>query len=152
MNNEIVVGWDGLIQIFSRDELPIQKGLSIFLEQFSSKMSLEYNSETIDIKVVEFELARMFPKVEQHVVDSYLTKKKKQIEGRIQSSDIYEEENIKISLLQEEIEGREIEIWQKKDQKEELMFWEKLLGKEKDLEEEISDLQSEIDKLKKKIK
>ena len=53
-------------------------------------MSFEYNDETLQVNVVEFELARMFPKVEQKIVDSYLTKMKKRIADRIKRTISYQ--------------------------------------------------------------
>ena len=144
LEEEISIGWDGLIQMFAREEIPIERGLSVFLEQFNSKMVFVYNDEKIDINIVEFELARTFPMVEKKVDASYRQKKQKRIEDRLQNSESYREEEQKIEKWNAEIEVIKAVLKTKQQEIDDLMFFEKWIGEDDTLEKEMVSLESEI--------
>ena len=39
---EVAASWDALVQVIARDELPVEEGMAVFVEQFDAKMSFAY--------------------------------------------------------------------------------------------------------------
>ena len=68
IETEVAASWDALVQVIARDELPVEEGMAVFVEQFAAKMSFEYNGEVLQTSIVELELAKTYPKVEADVV------------------------------------------------------------------------------------
>ena len=79
----------GLCGLSHLKELEVERGMNVFVEQFTPKMTFEYEGEKITVTAIEMELAQKYPNVPSKIVDAYV----KKVEQRILSNI---EENTKV--------------------------------------------------------
>ena len=103
--------------------------MGVFVEQFASKMTFMYEGKEITLQSVEMELAQKYPNVPSPIVDIYI----KKIEERI-----LERPNVrkKVEQCKKELAMLEVVIKSIEQQIQELVFWQKWLGKEKELQKQ----------------
>ena len=126
---EIQNSWDGLVRFVAAEELEVERGMNVFVEQFTPKMTFEYEGEKITVTAIEMELAQKYPNVPSKVVDAYV----KKVEQRILSNI---EENTKVQQAKKELTTLQNEIENLSEQIQNVVFWQKWLGKDKELHEQ----------------
>ena len=151
LETEVAASWDALVQVIARDELPVEEGMAVFVEQFAAKMSFEYNGEVLQTSIVELEIAKTYPIVEADVVSQYAKKIQRRVKERFESTDDFRQSKEKIAEWKSKISTWEDGISQKKEEKENLAFWESWFGKPKQIEEAIAKYEGERQKLQRHI-
>jgi formylglycine-generating enzyme len=126
---EIQNSWDGLVRFVAAEELEVERGMNVFVEQFTPKMTFEYEGEKITVTSVEMELAKKYPKIPSKIVDAYVRKVEQRIVSRA-------EENTKVQLAKKELATLQKEIKNLSEQIQNLAFWQKWFGKDKELHEQ----------------
>ena len=74
-------------QMIARGELPLDKGMTAFVEQFAAKMSFEYNGEVLQIRVVELEIAKKYPVIDVEIFSQYAKKIRKRLTEKFENTD-----------------------------------------------------------------
>ncbi len=138
---EIMTSWDALIAVIARDEIPPQRGLSLFVDQFTEELRFTYETEVFQIESIEYELAKMFPLVNLDIINQYKMKMKQRITDRLECSELYQDLNQELALLQELLSDIEFQVDSNEDKLDNIAFWERWIGQDDDIEEDIDELQ-----------
>ena len=148
---EVAVSWDALVQMIARGELPLDKGMTAFVEQFAAKMSFEYKGEVLQIRVVELEIAKKYPVIDVEIFSQYAKKIRKRVTEKFESTDDFRRNKKKIAKWKSKILPWNACISQKKEERANLSFWDSLLGKELVIDDEIFNYEMEKHKLQMQI-
>ena len=123
---EIQNSWNSLVRFVAAEELEVERGMNVFVEQFTPKMTFEYEGEKITVTAIEMELAQKYPTVPSKVVDAYVKKVEQRILSNIEESTKVQQAKKDLATLQKEIENLSEQI-------QNVAFWQKWLGKDKEL-------------------
>ena len=72
--------------MIARGRLLVDQTMKAFVEQFSSKTSLEYNGEVLQISVVELEIAKQYPVIDMEVFSQYVKKIRTRVTEKFEST------------------------------------------------------------------